>query len=165
VRVRCTAFMLIAAVFLLPTYAFSASSNDQQRLCTYPDLIDKTWKAVQLTETPARREAAWYRQIPYHYLTFYSNRQYSSVATNMELPTPDAVQKAFLWPTQGKHVLQYTLSKQGVLNLYVDKDITYSYRCVVVTEPHSYFVKDDLILTAYTKNAKTQLYKLYRRWF
>ncbi len=138
---------------------------ENQRLCQDGDLAGGSWKEVQFIETPPHREAAWVHDFPYQYLSFYQDHYYSFVATNREYKTPKELAKAMQLTLQQKHAFKYTLDNQGVLNLYVDQKVIYSYRCLVIKKTQSGFKKDDLVLTAYTKRSMTLLYKLYRRWF
>ncbi len=59
----------------------------------------------------------------------------------------------------------YTLYKEGVLYLYIDNRISYSYRCLTSLVNAGGYQKDDLILTAYTDKGRSVLHDLYRHWY
>ena len=147
--------------------ACAADLPANERLCKEQDLIGGTWAMIQFQETPPRKEASLVAAIPHHYLAFYPDHYYGFVAIDREMKTPTEVQKALSWSqkTNPPRVLKYALDKTGVLDLYIDKRVNYSYRCVAVQASVGGYMKNDLILTGYTRGGKTQLYKLYRRWF
>lgn len=157
---RILAFLL--CLFSLPAYAAAPQSN--QHLCKEEDLIGGTWKMMTMSETPPRREAVLYEHVPYHYLAFYPDHYYAYVASDAEITTPAALQKVLQWPQPAHRILKYTLDNKGLLNLYLDKKMLYSYRCLAMAADGGGYRKNDLILTGYTRK-KTQLYKLYRRWY
>jgi hypothetical protein len=138
--------------------------SPEHRMCVGTDLMGETYKMLVLREAPAKSEAAWVNQAPYHYLVFYTATAYSFIASDREITTPDEARKAMTWPQKSNHVLNYTLDDQGVLDLYLDGELKYHYHCLTtdISTPGSY-QKGDLILTATTK-ADTSLYKWYRRW-
>ncbi len=151
---------------LLPYSAIAASGlPSNQQLCREENLIGGTWKMVQFNETLPSYETSWVRDIPYHYLAFYPDHYYAFVATSTEMKTPAQLQDVLTWPQRGPHVLRYTLDSSGVLNLYIDKTINYSYRCVAVVKTAGDYEKYDLLLTGYAKDGKSTFFKLYRRWF
>jgi hypothetical protein len=160
--------LLFAMTLFLSVDVVNAADNkpvENQRLCRTEDLMGGTWKLMQMVETPPRKEAAWYRDIPFHYLAFHLDHSYAYIASTQEFKKPIDVQNALLWTEKGKHDLQFTLDDQGVLNLFVDKTPKYSYRCLTIKATQAGYVKGDLILTGYTRKARSQMYKLYRRWF
>jgi len=118
---------------------------------------------VDFRETPERAEALWVEQVPYHYLGFYPNNLYAMIATNREIiKTPRQAEEFF---RSYRHILKYSLASDGILNLYDNEKIRYSYRCIVQLKSKKLLVKGDLILTVYTKKKKSELYKLYRLWY
>lgn len=167
---RRAAWILTSALWLSAMVSPCSAIADYslghtERLCKEEDLIGGTWKLVQMDEVPPRREFGWFRDVPYHYLAFYSDHYYSFAATPEERMTPDQVSTLLKWPIKEQASLRYTLNATGVLNLYAGKVMLYSYRCVAVLQNHDKYVKNDLILNGYTSRKKTQVYKLYRRWF
>jgi len=154
-----------ALLILLDTPVRAEAPVENQRVCKTEDLSGGTWKMVQFHETPSFREAQWIKTIPYHYLAFYPDHYYAYLATQNEVQTPSALQKAMTWSQNGKHRLQYTLDDKGVLDLYLDKKLNYRYRCFAIKATQNGYQKGDLVMTGYTKNAKSEVYKLYRRWF
>jgi hypothetical protein len=142
-----------------------APPADYYHICTNADLENGYWKLVLLKESPKRKEYSFYRHIHYQYLAFLPGNIYSYVATNHEIMKPVDLRKALLWPERTTHKLKYTLDDQGVLNLYLDRKVTYSYRCLAISKDKDEFKKGDLLLKGYTRQSRTELYKLYRRWF
>lgn len=162
---------LLALALVIPSASALAANNPAPNqtayyhVCSNADLVGGTWKMMKMTETPPRKEAEAYQHVPYHYLSFYPNSMYSFVAINLEIMQAIKLQQAMLWPEKQKRVLRYTLDDKGVLNLYIDNKVTYSYRCLAIASAYGGYIKGDLVLTGYTEKGKTVLYKWYRRWF
>jgi hypothetical protein len=163
----CSFVLLALLLKVTPAVAgpLDPPPGSAQRVCTNPDIIGKHYKLVYLDESPRRGEAAFYLEFPFHYITFYPNYSYSFVATNKELTNPLALDKKLLWPLKYKRVLRFYLSPKGDLTMYFDKDIWKQFNCITVTQTVGAFQKGDIILTGYTKKAKSKVYKLYRIWY
>ncbi len=140
-------------------------SNGDYSLCRDENLIGNYYKMVLFTETPERGESAWIHNIPYHYLAFFPDRYYSYLASDKEITTPAKLEELLQWPRKSSHLMLYTLGSKGDLNLYNGKVINYRYRCFVIKADSGVYKKGDLILTGYNREAKSELYKIYRLWY
>ncbi len=137
--------------------------NDKsQRVCTDDDLIDHMFRMVVFKEMPARRETNWVHAVPYHYLSFSEDNNFMAVATNIKFKTLDKL-KNMMKPKKGA-VYKYRLDSSGVLDLTLNDKILYHYSCIAILKKKTEgFEQGDIVLRGYTRKAKTQLYKVYRR--
>ena len=159
---------LLLIIILIPNIIFAAESKQQNyyQLCNDASIINHTYKMMLFSETPKRREASWVEAVPYHYLAFYKDNYYSYLASTKEILKAEQLNKLLQqWVVKNSHTLKYTLDNTGDLILYDNKLPKYRYRCMEITQNHEQYKKGDIILTGYTKNAKSQLYKLYRKWY
>jgi hypothetical protein len=153
---------LCAAAHAQDNLASSADNGPAQRLCKQEDLVGHVFKMVDFKETPPRGEARWTKMFPNQYLGFLPGNNYSFLAINRDIKTPQQAEKYMKALQNGR---QYTLSADGVLNLLVYDKIKFSYRCVTILKPVGQFAKGDFIVTGYTRKRKSELYRLYRRWY
>lgn len=162
-----TIAIVAGAILLFCQNALAQTANAQQtqHLCTAPDLVHGTWKLLVLQETPPGEDTSWIEMAPYHYLSFSDANNYTFIATTYELKTKKQAQDLMTWPLWSHHNLAYRLSDQGVLDLYIDNVLKYHYRCLMIDKANGQYRKGDLVLTAYTNNYKSYLYKWYRRWY
>ena len=153
---------------LIPKMLFAANSQQDSyyQLCDNAGIVNNTYKMLLFSETPKRREASWVEAAPYHYLAFYADNYYSYIASIKEIRKADQLSKLLQqWVIKPPHILKYSLDNTGDLILYDNKLPKYRYRCMEITKDHEQYKKGDIILTGYTKGSKSQLYKLYRKWF
>ena len=162
--------ILVIAVFLFPCASAMAASRgaakpeEYYRSCSDTDLVGGAWKLVVLKETPELKEAEEYKHIPYQYIAFYSDHQYATLSIDRKVQASAQAQRLMTSLPPGKQLPKYTLDNTSKLDLYRDKNIEYSYRCVMINgnNVHGY-QKGDMTLTGYTRE-KSQIFKSYRRF-
>jgi hypothetical protein len=145
--------------------AMAADNSAGMKLCTDADLAGN-FALADLRETPKGEEAAWYQDFRSQYIMFYPGHTYNFVASRHKLSTEDDLKKALaLSIGDGMHTPErkYTLDGNGVLNLYIEDRLDYSYRCMFVTKGYSTLKTGDIVFTGYSKR-RTSLYKVFRRW-
>jgi hypothetical protein len=136
-----------------------------QRLCIEPDLTG-SYTLVAFHETPPRDESDWMKNYPNQYLIFEASHAYEFVASRHKILTQDELDKAIrASSSEGMHVFtrKYSLDNTGLLNLYLEEKLDYSYRCMIVFKASGTNQVGDLLLTGYSKHA-TMLKKAFRRW-
>lgn len=158
----------LCILFLIPNLLFAADAKQaaDYQACTDAGLLNHTYKMILFSETPKRREASWVDVAPYHYVAFYADHNYSYLASTKEITKAEQLNKLLQqWTIQSKHTLKYTMDNTGDLILYDNNIPKYRYRCLEITNDYQQYKKGDIIFTGYTKDSKSQLYKLYRKWF
>lgn len=151
------------ALLSIDSLAQDSGGSATQKPCVSEDIIGHVYKMVEFKETPPRSETVWLQHFSYSYLAFGQNSSFFSISTNREIKDLKKLEQAIA-PRPGSNKM-YTLDKSGVLNLLINGKPHYSYRCIEILKPTGAYVKDDLVLTGYTRKAKSELFKLYRRWY
>ena len=152
-------------IIILALPQISAAEEANYRLCKPEDLVGNTYKMVLFRETPPVLENSFVNSVPYHYLAFYQDNYYSYLAASQEIMLPQNLNQDLLWARKKNHILRYTLDNKGELILYDGKKINYRYRCFAVLSNYEQYIKGDVILSGYAKKSKSQLLKIYRRWY
>jgi len=155
----------MTALALLATSPIAQAAENTQRLCTDADLRG-VFNMVDFKETPPGDETAWVTEYPTHYLVFNPSHMYGFVALRHKVTKPEDLEKdVALSGAEGLHTIErkYTLDAEGVLNLYIDDRLDYSYRCMIVLTPARGVQAGDLLLAGYSKK-RSELYKVFRHW-
>ena len=159
---------LFILFILIPKILFAADTQQDNyyKLCDNSGIAHNTYKMILFSEIPERREASWVEAVPYHYLAFYADNYYSYIASTTDIIKAEQLSQLLQqWTIQKSHILRYTLDNTGDLIMYDNNTPKYRYRCMQITQNHEQYKKGDIILTGYTKNSESKLYKLYRKWF
>jgi hypothetical protein len=151
--------VMVFAACALPVACAQAQDLDNEHLCTAADLHG-VFVMINLTETPEGAEASWYRQAPYHYLAFYPDKTYSSMAVGSPIDKLADLKNAL--KEKGGAEFKYKIGDQGVLELVNGKVTQYGYRCYAVTDNSNSNQKGDLILSGHGNGNPSNLVKLYR---
>lgn len=163
--------LLVFAIYASPTATLAVTPAPPpdtaaiMRLCTDSDLSGD-YVLTEMKETPKGEEAAWYLDFRSQYLIFNTGHTYNFVASRHKLNTEDDLKKAIAMSIgDGMHPAErkFTLDGSGVLNLYIEDRLDYSYRCMYVSKGYATLKTSDLVLTGYSKR-RTSLYKVFRRW-
>jgi hypothetical protein len=162
---------ILAVAALIALYSSEAVAEDvkvpekpvPRRLCKPQDL-EGTYLLVSIDEKPENKEMEWHRRFPYKYMSFHKPDTFSSLYMHNQVDSAaklDALLKTIA--RQGTN--KYSLSDDGVLYLYTNSKISYTYRCIASLMDADGYKKGDLILSGYGSKGKTELRELYRHWY
>jgi hypothetical protein len=134
-----------------------------QRLCLGSD-FNGIFELKVLQETPKAEETAWLRTAPHHYLVFNADGTYNYLASAKIITKREELDRKIRETTMGlehKLVKKYTLEDEGVIKMYIEDRIDYSYRCMYVLKDYGDTKEGDLIFVGYSKTNK-ELRKVFR---
>jgi hypothetical protein len=162
-RIIVTAIALVLFPLAEVQAQDAAYEKDLQRVCSKEDLTGHAYQMVDFKETPPRGETQWIKSFPYNYLAFYPNNRYVSIALGSQVEDSKKLQS--LMGMNFGNTMTYSINQSGILTLLYGSDISFTYRCVEVLKPLDDYRPGDLILKGYTRKRRSEIYKLYRRWY
>lgn len=155
------AFSLAAVAQPAPKAAQPKLQVAPQRLCVDADLTG-TYSLMDVQETPPGQETEWLKDYPFHYLVFGPGHAYHYIAAHHKIVTPEDMDKSIkLSNPEDAFKWKYTLDQAGVLTLYVNDRVDYTFRCVMVNTKSGKSLPGDLMLEGYS-HRNIPLTKLFR---